>query len=269
MKKILLILISIFSIILLDNVKAKELPTFEVGSYDAINGEEFTIPITLSNNKNCSYLGFKITYDTNSLDYVNSSVNGLKNAQIKDIKINDDNVITLYALTVSEDEFIDDNGTIANITFKVKDQAKDSKVTIKVTDYGDIDLNKIDFKSIDGTITIYNKVEKDDEVNINNELDKDTKVEEWTSSNEDIAQVDNDGNIKFKSDGEVTITGTDSNGNTITKTYKVGDEEDTKKEKEDKKKFPINIIIIASVILIILVIVIIFIFKNNKLKNAK
>lgn len=262
MKKILLIIFSIISIFLVYKVNAEELPTFEVGSYNAFIGEEITIPISLKNNQNCAYLGLKISYDTNSLEYIDSHVNGLKNATMKGIKINDNNIITLYALTTSHDTFIDDNGIIAEITFKVKENAKDTTFETKVTDYGTDELEEIPHNIINGQIIIYDKVTEKDNINVNEIIEKDKMSKDWEISNHDIAEIDENGQLTFKKEGEVTITGTDSEGNIITKKYKYVNNEKTS---STEKKLSSKTIIITTIIVIIIIsaILIFIIFKKK------
>jgi len=79
-------------------------------------------------------------------------------------------------------------------------------------------------------------IPKDREVNIKDLVEELKEIDDlvWESSDTDIAEIDEDGNIKGKAEGEVTITGRDSDGDVIiTVTVRVGPSSDEIKERYD------------------------------------
>lgn len=247
--------------IFVHNVYAKELPTITVGSYNAYIGEKITIPVNLSNNEGVSFLGFKIEFDTESLEYVDSKINGLENAQLKEIDINDKNIITLYALTIDEEKTINDNGEIATLTFKVKEDAKSSEIKINVTDYGNANLEQLERNSSNGNVKILIKMDSGEKI----QIEKDDNVASFETSDSNIATVDEEGNINFKKNGEVTIISRDKEGNILEeKTYKVKDkEENSGAPKTSKSKIFVGISVLTVVCLVTFILIKFFLKKKN------
>jgi len=283
MKKILGILLAL-QVILIPNVYASELPTISVGSFDAYIGEDIVVPITIKNNPGCSYLGIHIYYDTNSLEYVNSKLKGLSNSDMKDI-VHSNDVITLYAMAYTEGKFMNDNGVVAEITFHVKENAINSTLRMEVTDFGGEDLVDYEFNQEDGMIRIGNKKEPNTKEDLKAELPPSSnEVTTWSSNDESIAAVDENGNVTFSNEGTTTVTGLDKDGNVvIEKDYTVVDEnkkeegkkqgakkKENKKEKQESKENEFfYILIVLGTILILSLIIILLIYKHcSKSKKA-
>ena len=282
MKKILGILV-VLQVLFVPNVYAKELPTISVGSFDAYIGEKIVVPVTIENNPGCSYLGIHIYYDTNSLEYVSSKLKGLSNSDMKDI-VNSNDVITLYAMAFTEGKSINDNGVVAEITFTVKENAKTSTLRMEVTDFGGEDLVDYEFNQNDGTIRIADKKDLNTSEDLTQLVPPNTNGEViWKSKDENIATVDDKGNVTFSNEGNTTITGLDKDGNVvIEKDYTVVDQnkketekkqeekkkEDTK-EKEKKQERENSLIYILIALGTILIICLVTILLKHKLKNKK
>lgn len=280
MKKLLGIFL-LLQVLWIPNVYAEELPTISVGSFDAYIGEEITVPITIQNNPGCSYLGVKIYYDLNQLEYVNSKLKGLKNADMKDI-VRSNDMITLYAMAIDEGKYMKDQGTIAEITFHVKEDATTSTLRIEVTDFGGEDLVDYQFKQVEGVIRIADKKNLYSKDDLTQLVPPTTEGEViWKSDDEKVATIDEQGNITFSGEGSTTVTGTDSDGNIVLeKEYKVvADKKENPKDKENKNKTKQNehkknelfiyTLISLGILSIIIVILLIarFSFKKKKSKE--
>ncbi len=268
MKKILGIFL-LLQVLWIPNVYAEELPTISVGSFDAYIGEKIVVPITIENNPGCSYLGVKIYYDMNSLEYVDSKVKGLKGADMKDI-VRSEDMITLYAMAFNEGKIITDNGVVAEITFHVKESASTSTLRMEVTDFGGEDLVDYEFNQKEGVIRIADKKDLDSSENLTQLVPPTTEGEiTWKSDDEKVATIDEQGNIKFSGEGSTTITGTDSEGNVVLeKDYTVVDQE-KEKQKEKKNNQSKNhifsyILIPLGILLIVGCIIILIIFSHKK-----
>lgn len=265
MKKILLIAIIVLSNILF--VRAEELPTIEVGSYNAINGEEITIPVSIKNNIGFTYIGFKIDYDIESLEYLDSKIIGLEDFSLKQITNNKNNRIVMYAISLDDSNMVNDDTKVAEIRFKVKDNAKTSDLKISETSFGTAQNRKMEIKTVDGKIVISKKVEKDDTISVSDDFNVENPQEyKWESSDPDIATVDSDGKVTFKKNGEVTITQKDKDDVIINeKTFSVGKINNN----DNSFKLSFNVIIICSVILILLLGIIITFWIFYKRKKNK
>lgn len=263
MKKILGIFF-LLQILWIPNGYANELPTISVGSFDVYVGEKIVVPITIKNNPGCSYLGIKVSYDENGLEYIDSKLKGLENADMKNIQ-KDDNVITLYAISFQEDKSMDDNDVIAEITFMVKEKATTSTLRVDVTDFGGNDLVDYEFRENDGIIRIVDKRLSNTKEDLTQYLSPSTDaVIIWKSMDEDIAEVDERGQVFFSNQGTTTITGIDSDGNIVVeKEYTVVDEV-KQQQSEEKQKNQEFFIFISFGVFLILCCILIFIRKKIK-----
>jgi len=285
MKKILGIFL-LLQLLWIPNVYAEELPTISVGSFDAYIGEKIVVPITIENNPGCSYLGIHVYYDMNSLEYVDSKLKGLENADTKDI-VRSEDMITLYAMAYSENKSMNDNGVIAELTFNVKENAMTSTLRIEVTDFGGEDLVDYKFIENEGIVRINDKKAPNTKEDLTQSIPSYTEGDvTWKSSDENIATINEQGEVTFSNEGTTTITGTDSEGNVVVeKDYKVVDdhkenqqEEKKVKDKESKKDnqkenqketTPIYILITIGILFIVGCIIILVIkLKKNKKNKA-
>ena len=266
MKKILLIALLVLSNLLF--VKAEELPTFEVGSYNAIVGEEITISVSIKNNAGFNYIGFKLEYDTTSLEYVDSRIIGLDDFELKQITNNSNNKIVMYAISLA-DSLMKENGEIAKIKFKVKENAKTSDLKIDVTDYGVSSGEAIKFDFKNGKVTISNANKVGDTLDTKDDFEVENPSDyKWESSDNSVASVSEDGKITFKKDGDVTITQKDKDGNVInSKVYKISNNQN-KNENENNLTYIIIIIVVIIILLVLAVLSFNFI-KKRKIDNSK
>ncbi len=277
MKKIFLIVVSLLCSLTI--VKADELPTIEVGSYNASKGEEITIPVSIKNNVGFSFIGIKIAFDKDSLEFVSGDIIGLDKFTMKQVTENSSSQVVMYALTITDDVIMKEDTTFLKIKFKVKENAKNSDLKLNVTDYGNGDNGTLKFKGIDGKVSIINKVHVDDALDVKETVkenestsegknDKSNDTYKWKSSDESIATVDENGKIKFNKSGEVVITKMDKDGKVLNEeTYKVEDPKNEEFAPEKKSKMPIIIGACAIIILLVTVLLIIIKRKNNIKKN--
>lgn len=260
MKKILLTLILCLCFSL--NVKAKELPTFVVGSSNANKGDEIIIPISIKNNVGFAFIGFKLTFDTNSLEYIDGTIKNLDEFEIKQVTLNNKKKIVFYAITLSSDKMMKDDKQLLELKFKVLKEAQNSDLKLAVTDYGDSDLNQFKFKVENGKVNILNDAIVGNTENLNNDQEEDVT---WESSDNNIAVIDEYGNVTFKDTGEVTITKKNNKGKIIdSKIYNVKEKEIKEVKVVNNKEKTTNIhllIIIIIISLFILLIGIAFIIR--------
>ena len=260
-----LFLVFIFLMIPL-NIFAEEKSTFSLNEVAASPGNNVTIKLNVENNPEFGILAVKLHYDIEKLEYISSEIKGMKNALLKDAESNDKGMIALYAITLDKKKLMDDTGTLLVLEFKIKDDVKeDCAIKLEVTDFGKDENTPIEFDSIDGNIKIKNDIESitiDDDVSLNDNIDEEKEVI-WESSDEEIAAVDDDGNVEFKEDGNVTIRAKDKDDEETIyeKDYYV-------KDKVKKKNNKDNNYILIAVGLILLIIVGIVIFKKIRKKKC-
>lgn len=266
MKKTLKILIILIILLFTSNVKAEEKTVFSLSNIKTSSGAEVTIRVNMKNNPKFELLGFKIYYDSSKLEYISCGINGFSNAMLKDCNINKDKDITFYALTMytEDNKLMNDTGDIVDIKFKVKDNVKnDIPLSLDITDFGKTDTEPLDFDIINGKIEISGDIESksvNEKDNLSHNITEKKDID-WESSDKSVATVDSNGEVKFKDNGNVTITATDSDGNIIyEKTYLVNN-----KIKGNYTKY----ILIGASCLIIIATVILIIIKRKKKKNEK
>ncbi len=264
LKKIIKIFLSVFLIFTISCVKAEELSIFQIGSSNAYIGDEITIPVNIKNNKGFSYLGLRFTYDFNSLEYMGADISLFDNFEMKDIVENDSHVIVFYTLTMKEDVHIDNDTTLMNLKFKVKDNAVTSKIELKVTDYANFALQKFDSKVETGSVSIINQALVNDNEEEKEIIQKKVKTNEVVenkinpenhleSSNPYIASIDDNGVVTFHHDGEVEIYEKNSNNEIVNvERYTVTTNN--------------NNLILWGVIISVVILVITFLILNSKKK---
>ncbi len=281
LKIINIIFIILINTFFIENIDAVELPTFEVGNSLVKIGEEIEVPIAIKNNVGFSVIGMKIDFDENSLTYIDGEMLGFENFSMKDLAINDSNIISFYA--ISFNEVYTNNQNLLLLKFKVNEDAIDNDINLDVTDYATSELETLEYQVINGRITVTNSKE---EQNDNNKTETKTSEEDNSksvidrriekvktgkkiyynlennhkleSSNTDIAVINEDNTITFNKTGEVEIVETNEYGEIVnTKQYNV------------IKKRPIIYIIMILILLVFILIIKIIYNKNKKSKNSK
>ncbi len=264
MKKIITFLILlIFPII----VHAENITTFSLSEVTASPGNNVTVKLNMNNKQEFGVLTGRIRYDKDKLGFISSELNGLKSVLRGSDNNEEKGLVTLYAINLSGSNQMKDNGNILTIEFKIKeDVTEDIPLKIEIKDFGVDENTPLKYETKDGVIKIKKDVatvSKDDKTTLQKEIEEVIKKDEeitWSTTDDEIATVGDDGTVTFKKDGNVTIEAKDKDGNVIySKDYYV-------KEKV-KKKFPFKIAI-AGVIAII-VIALIIIIRSKKCRKRK
>ncbi len=244
MKKLLIGFV-LFIVVCTNNVYAQSLPTFKVGKL-TYNNDEISVPLELINNNGFNALGIKITYDTDSLEYIDGNLENLDGYELKGVTENKNHIIVIYAISTVEETLFKGDGVIANLKFRIKEKAVDSSLKINVTDYGTNENNYLDFFVENGVIRVPKDAKVDEKISI-----KDDNASNYTTSNEDVAEVDENGEIHFVGEGDVTIQSKDEYGMVINE-HKYVVKSDTSKNK----------ILVVSIFLLIVVSIISLISFN-------
>lgn len=208
-----------------------------LSSEEVIRGsqDEVTIALNLANNtEGLRLIAGIITYDTDKLEFVSAEMHGLESATAyRSISHHDPTKEIVFNASCGGQisaPAIDDNGDIATITFKIKEGATgNANVTFNVDDVAGYDFSRIeDYVVTNSTITI--KVpttgitldstsltlNAGSEQKLNATIEPSDATEKaitWTSSNEEIATVAEDGTVTAVGIGNATITATTVDGN--------------------------------------------------------
>ncbi len=215
-------------------VVAADKPSFTIESAEGKRGEEVTVKLNLANNPGLRVIAGRIYFDTDKLEFVSAQVNGLKNADARKTATYTEKLgaVTLNAscsgLSVPA---MDDNGTIMTVTFKIKDNASGTAtLDLKMNDVVQ-EEDRIEFTEKDGQITINVPTTgitlSDTSVSLENGAtkkltatvqpnDATNKTVTWSSSNNAVATVAQDGTVTAVSKGNAVITAKTSDGKTAT-----------------------------------------------------
>ena len=211
-------------------------PTFTLDEVEVEKGkaETATLNLNLSNNTSgLRILAGNIQFDQEKLEYVSAEINGLTNANAYRSVAYSENLGAIRfnaSCSGMQTPAMDDNGDIITITFKIKDNASgDAKVTLSIDDVVGNDGNRIeDYKTVDGKVTIKVptsgiKLENQTlQLNAGNTKKLNATVEpadatnkniKWSSDNEKVATVSNDGTVTAVGIGNATITAATEDGN--------------------------------------------------------
>lgn len=256
MKKIILFFMFLLFPIM---INADEKTIFSLDEVTASSGNNVTINLNLQNKQKFGVLTARIHFDNSKIEYVSSELKGLKSGTIKGTDDNNDKgLVAIYAISLNQKKLMADNGNILTIEFKIKDDVSgDIPIELEIVDFGVDESKSLDYEKKDGVIHIKENVKtvpkKSDESASSDYKEEAKKNEEdditWSSTNPEIATVDEDGNVTFNNNGNVTIEAKDKNGNVVySKDYFVKD--------KVKKNYPIKVVIIAVVTIIVLVLII-------------
>ena len=239
-KKKIIALIVIFTIIMstilpAGNVLAATAPTFTINGAEVERGTDtVTVKLNLSDNTSgLRILAGNIEFDQEKLEYVSAEINGLANANAyRSVAYSENLKVIRFNASCSglQTAAMDDNGDIITITFKIKDGASgDANITIAMDDVVDNDGNRIeDYKTVDGKVTI--KVPTSGikldmttlELNAGDTKKLNATVEpadatnqniKWSSDDEKVATVAEDGTVTAVGIGNATITAKTEDGN--------------------------------------------------------
>lgn len=260
MKKVLVILLVFFLSILPVNAKDT---SFELTDERGMKGDVITVKLKVNNNPSFGILGAILDYDETKLEYKSSKIIGLDNAFMKDDNNNNGKVI-MYAFCINRDSLMNDTGDIYEVEFEViSEEVEKSKIKLEITDFAIDETETLNYTTKDSTITINQKIEtvsSSESISLKDEIESETEeIVEWKSSNSDVAKVDENGNVTFKKNGEVTITATSEDNIIFEKNYKV-----------NNKGFNNTLMTIGGIIIgvIIIALATFYIIKRKK-KNGK
>ena len=222
MKKILVILLVFFLSILPVNAKDT---SFELTDERGMKGDVITVKLKVNNNPSFGILGAILDYDETKLEYKSSKIIGLDNAFMKDDNNNNGKVI-MYAFCINRDSLMNDTGDIYEVEFEViSEEVEKSKIKLEITDFAIDETETLNYTTKDSTITINQEIEtvsSSESISLKDEIESETEeIVEWKSSNSDVAKVDENGNVTFKKNGDVTITATSNDNIIFEKNYEV------------------------------------------------
>lgn len=260
MKKILVILLVFF--LSVQPVNAKD-TSFELTDERGMKGETITVKLEINDNPSFGILGATLDYDETKLEYKSSKIIGLDNAFMKDYDNNNGQVM-MYAFCIDRDSLMDDTGNIFEVEFEViSEEVEKSKIKLEITDFAIDETETLNYTTKDSTITINRKTEtvsSSESISLKDEIEgQDEENIKWHSSNTDVATVDENGNVTFKNNGEVTITATSNDNIIFEKDYEV-----------DNKGSNNTLMIIGGIIVgVIIIALITFYIIKRKKKNGK
>ena len=244
-------------------VLAEDKIELSLNNVDVTNEKEIEVNLTIKNNPGFGYLGLEVEFDQEKLEYVSSEIIGMKNSLMKGADINKNGNLSVYALQISDKKLINDNGKILTIKFKLKDDFYTTLINLTNVSIGKDENNpfEYDIKSSEVTKQLKENISKNSSKSLEKDVEKYIKEEdiayediEWSSSNDKVAKVDKDGNIKFNNNGKTTITGKIDDKVVFEKTYTV------------KNNFNYFILLIPLIIVLI-IIIILYIIKKRKMSN--
>ena len=178
-------------------------PTFSVESKTAKAGNTFTVAVSTKNNIGIVSLKLKVGYDAEVLELVN-----IEEADFADASFG---AITKNPITILWEDVLSDNnitnGTVALLTFKVKDTAVAGTTEITITydpeDVYNYGLQNVEFAVENGTISVIEYISGD--VNADGEINnKDLGIlrrylNEWEVEIDELASdVNRDGKVNNK-----------------------------------------------------------------------
>ena len=128
-----------------------------VESKTASSGKEVNLAVSLSENPGLAYLKLKISYNTSALEFISAQNTGLLTGTFTTSKSTD---VNPYVIQWMGADNSNGNGTIANLKFRVKDNAAEGNYTISLTPEEAYNSNYDDvtFTVTNGAITVKNVI---------------------------------------------------------------------------------------------------------------
>ena len=123
-------------------------PCFAISEASAIVGQEVELTVSVLNNPGIVSTELEITYDTDALELVKAEDQELLAGGTFSESIS----AKPYYLSWQQNETATVNGTLATLTFRVKESGKHS-VTLTVKSAHNTDLKPVEFESVSGAIT--------------------------------------------------------------------------------------------------------------------
>ena len=127
-----------------------------MGSAQALPGEQITVNLSISDNPGIAYLKLKVSYDAESLALVGTENAGVLTGTYTTSKTMDTNP---YVLQWMGAENAKGNGTIASLTFTVKETAKSGNYTVSITveECYDQEFEDVALAAVSGEIEVLSK----------------------------------------------------------------------------------------------------------------
>lgn len=128
-----------------------------VESKTASSGKEVKLAISLSDNPGLTYLKLKVSYNASALEFVSAQNTGLLTGTFTTSKTTDVNPYVIQWMGADDSN---SNGTIVNLTFRVKDDAAEGNYTISLTpeEAYNAAYDDVAFTVTDGVITVKNVI---------------------------------------------------------------------------------------------------------------
>ena len=236
---------------------AENVTVFSIDEITASAGNNITINLKMDNKQAFGVLTARVHYDKEKLEYVSSELKGLK-AVLRGSENNaEKGMVVLYAINLS-DGSMKDNGIIMVAEFKIKDNVtEDVPLEIEIKDFGVDENTPLKYETKDGLIKIKKDVQsvgKDKKENLKDEVIKNSEKKDeeitWSTTDDQVATVDEDGTVTFNGNGNVTVEAKDSDGNLIySKDYYVKDKVNNHKY----LKYIIGGVIALSIVIVLII----------------
>lgn len=150
MKKLISILLSAILLCSLFSVAAfaAETPSFELSDAQGAVGETVSVKLNIKNNPGITSLQVKVAYSSDDLELIKIDNSGLFDSAISKSSVDKNPAVISWYSTDSENK--NDNGTLATLTFEIKEGAKDSAV---VLGYDEDDVFNSSFENVSFSTT--------------------------------------------------------------------------------------------------------------------
>lgn len=288
-KKVFLFLF--FCLILTTSSKIFASVKIDMESKYAYIGDEVEIALNLSENSGIVGGEISILYPSDKLEYIEGETGEVFDGNISTLGSNEGKVKLVFVGLK-----IDKIGNMCKLKFKLKDGISSADIPLDINvesiindKDGKGNVEEVEYTANKGYIKIIKENEivlpESGNLNVEKQSDasykitqKDGKEVKYSSSDENIAIVDDDGNVIPKSEGTVKITATYSDGTHDVVTINIPQdsikEENTIQNEEVNNVGSINfgkyklIIISACICLIVIFIIIMLLLKKRRKNNG-